>query len=281
MSFLFRKPSLKLAVLVLCALPTAQANTGLAPVDCVINPFHVADISSPVPGVLEELQVERSAWVERGQALATMENSVEQATVALAKKRAEVDSEVQLADVNLQFDQKRQLRIGKLHERQAVSVEIRDEADREASLSRWEVQQARDLRDIRQLELRRARAQLEQKTIRSPLTGYVASIYRFPGEYVEDQPILRVVQLDPLLVEAVVPMEMFGQIHEGMEADVYPELQQNQSSVATVINVDPMGDAASRTFGVRLELDNPDNALPAGLKCEVKFRSVAENTVSP
>ena len=281
MSFLFRKPSLKLAVLVLCALPTAQANTGLAPVDCVINPFHVADISSPVPGVLEELQVERSAWVERGQALATMENSVEQATVALAKKRAEVDSEVQLADVNLQFDQKRQLRIGKLHERQAVSVEIRDEADREASLSRWEVQQARDLRDIRQLELRRARAQLEQKTIRSPLTGYVASIYRFPGEYVEDQPILRVVQLDPLLVEAVVPMEMFGQIREGMEADVYPELQQNQSRVATVINVDPMGDAASRTFGVRLELDNPDNALPAGLKCELKFRTDAQTTAAP
>lgn len=281
MSFLFQKSSLKLAAWLLCALPAAQANTLLAPVDCVINPFHIADISSPVPGVLEDIQVERSAWVERGQVLATMENSVEQATVALAKKRAEVDSEVQLADVNLQFDQKRQLRIGKLHERQAVSVEIRDEADREASLSRWEVQQARDLRDIRQLELRRARAQLEQKTIRSPLTGYVASIYRFPGEYVEDQPILRVVQLDPLLVEAVVPMEMFGQIHEGMEADVYPELQQNQSRVATVINVDPMGDAASRTFGVRLELDNPDNALPAGLKCEVKFRSVAENTVSP
>ena len=90
MSFLFRKPSLKLAVLVLCALPTAQANTGLAPVDCVINPFHVADISSPVPGVLEELQVERSAWVERGQALATMENSVEQATVALANKTARI-----------------------------------------------------------------------------------------------------------------------------------------------------------------------------------------------
>ncbi len=273
MVVLHQKRPLWVGFLFLFSVSLVHAASTLAPVDCVINPFHVADISSPVPGVLEDIEVERSMWVERGQVLATMENSVERATVALARKRAEVDSEVQLADVNLLFDEKRQLRIGKLHERQAVSVEIRDEADREASLSRWELQQAQDLREIRQLELRRARAQLEQKTIRSPLTGFVASIYRFPGEYVEDQPILRVVQLDPLLVEAVVPMEMFGQIKEGMEADVYPELQQGQARVARVINVDPMGDAASRTFGVRLELANPEYALPAGLKCELKFHS--------
>jgi hypothetical protein len=56
---------------------------------------------------------------------------------------------------------------------------------------------------------------------------------------------------------------------------------------ATVLPADPVGgryeaavtlveqviDAASATFGVRLELENPDYALPAGLECEVMFPS--------
>ncbi len=35
--------------------------------------------------------------------------------------------------------------------------------------------------------------------------------------------------------------------------------------------VDKVVDAASGTFGVRLELPNPDTSLPAGLKCRVRF----------
>jgi hypothetical protein len=35
--------------------------------------------------------------------------------------------------------------------------------------------------------------------------------------------------------------------------------------------VDPVIDAASGTFGVRLELPNSDYRLPAGLRCKVRF----------
>jgi membrane fusion protein, multidrug efflux system len=35
--------------------------------------------------------------------------------------------------------------------------------------------------------------------------------------------------------------------------------------------VDHVIDAASGTFGIRLELKNPDYSLPAGLKCKVRF----------
>ena len=40
---------------------------------------------------------------------------------------------------------------------------------------------------------------------------------------------------------------------------------------ARVKVVDPVIDAASGTFGVRLELPNPNYRLPAGLKCKVRF----------
>ncbi len=225
-----------------------------------------------MPGVLSKVSVERSQRVEKGDVLAVLENSVERATVALAKARAGIDSEIQLADVNLLFDEKRQVRIDKLHERQAVSVEIRDEAAREVELSRWELQQAKDLKTVRELELIRAKAQLRQKTLSSPLSGFVVEKFKVEGEYVEDQPVVRVAQLDPLLIEAVVPMELFGQIEVGMQGLVYPELDTDNPRKAEVIEVDRMGDAASRTFSVRLELPNPNYGLPAGLKCELSFQ---------
>jgi membrane fusion protein, multidrug efflux system len=72
-------------------------------------------------------------------------------------------------------------------------------------------------------------------------------------------------------VEVVVPVEMFGKIKEGMTADVVPEFQGFETYRATVTIVDRMIDAASGTFGVRLELPNKENALPSGLKCRVAF----------
>ncbi len=41
--------------------------------------------------------------------------------------------------------------------------------------------------------------------------------------------------------------------------------------IATIAVVDPVIDAASGTFNVRLDLPNPDGAIPGGLHCTVKF----------
>jgi len=41
---------------------------------------------------------------------------------------------------------------------------------------------------------------------------------------------------------------------------------------ARVVIVDHVVDAASATFGIRLELPNPDNRIPAGIRCRVRFR---------
>ena len=50
-----------------------------------------------------------------------------------------------------------------------------------------------------------------------------------------------------------------------------PEAPVNGAYQARVKVVDQVVDAASGTFGVRLELPNPGYRLPAGLKCKVRF----------
>ena len=60
-----------------------------------------------------------------------------------------------------------------------------------------------------------------------------------------------------------------------MRAEVRLESQESRKYSAYVIIVDRVIDAASGTFGVRLELPNPDYRVPAGLMCKVVFPALA------
>ena len=105
------------------------------------------------------------------------------------------------------------------------------------------------------------------------IEGVVVARMHNAGEYIEDQPLMRIVRLDPLHVEAILPMRLFGKVKPGMKAKVVPELNEGMGHEATVVLVDAMGDAASGTFGARLELPNPDEGLPAGLKCRMQLQA--------
>ena len=88
----------KFAILLgLCLSANAATAKALPALDCVVNPYQLVDLASSVPGVLHELHVDKSDYLEAGQIAATLEAGVEVASVALAKARAEIDSEVQVS----------------------------------------------------------------------------------------------------------------------------------------------------------------------------------------
>jgi multidrug efflux pump subunit AcrA (membrane-fusion protein) len=72
-------------------------------------------------------------------------------------------------------------------------------------------------------------------------------------------------------VEVIMPVRTLGSVKVGMQAQVKPEAPVGGVYKAKVTIVDKVVDAASGTFGVRLELPNPDYRLPPGLKCKVLF----------
>lgn len=251
----------------------ASTKSALPSVDCVINPYRVVEIASPVRGVIKDILVERSDQVLKGQVVAKLASEVEKAGVELAKSRALIKSEIKVGQVNLDYDRRYKNRINSLYQEKVVSTELIEEAKRGKELSVWKLKQAQELSEIRLLELRRAEELLMQKTISSPIDGFVLDTFKYKGEYVEDQSIMRIAQLDPLIVEAIMPMENFGQVKVGMTAEVHPEVVSTDIVQAKVSVVDRIGDTASGTFGVRLEMPNPDNKLPAGIKCIVKINA--------
>jgi len=117
----------------------------------------------------------------------------------------------------------------------------------------------------------RAEAAYALRSVRSPINGVVVERLLAPGEFAKQAPILKLAQLDPLRVEVIAPVQLWGQIAVGMAAQIMPEAPVKGSHRARVTIVDRVIDAASGTFGVRLELPNPNLRLPAGLKCTVRF----------
>jgi RND family efflux transporter MFP subunit len=240
--------------------------------DCIIEPSIVASIGSPVEGVIEKLHVERSDLVEAGQVLVELESGVERAQVKLARARSQMRGAVEAREASLSLEQRRRGRVSQLFEEQALSLDVREQADTEAEIARLQLVEAQENQQLASLQLQQALEILRRRTIHSPGSGVVIDRLMSPGEVVDDdETILQVAQIDPLRVEVILPAAMFGTVRTGMRAAVEPEFPGDSVHVAKVQLVDRVIDAASGTFGVRLELPNPDHAIPGGLNCQVRF----------
>ena len=90
----------------------------------------------------------------------------------------------------------------------------------------------------------------------------------------QDSEILELAQVNPLNVEVIVPVKYFGEIQPGMVANVTLQEPVGGSYEAKVNVIDKVIDAASGTFGVRLQIPNPDYKIPSGLRCEARFTGI-------
>jgi RND family efflux transporter MFP subunit len=246
----------------------------------LIEPFELVNVGTPVEGVVENVAVERSALVEKGQPLVRLESSVENMVVKRAAVLAAVEGELELERERLAFAERMHKRVEELFQGEAISAEKRDEAATEVSLARARLQKAKENRSLAILDLERVEAMLNRRTIKSPISGVVVERFVSPGEFVDNKPLLKLAQMDPLRVEVILPAEMLNSIKPGMKAKIKPETYEENDYTATVSIVDRVIDPASGTFGVRLELPNPGYQLPGGLKCQVFFDDL-QKTASP
>ncbi len=257
------------------AAPPASAPVVRAPrsparpaVGCLISPERVADIGSPVTGVVAQVVVERGARVGKGQVLVQLEREVETAGVQAAEARASVDADIQAAQATYVLALQRHQRLVGLVGQGFVSQQAIDQARAERNVAEQKLAQAKAQQAIQSRELGVVRAQLGLRTVRSPFAGVVVDRFVNDGERVEEKPLLRLAQVNPLRVELVLPATRWGSVREGDAIGVLPELPGATSAVARVTHVDSVLDPASNTFVVRLQLPNPDFKLPAGARCK-------------
>lgn len=212
--------------------------------DCLLEPNKHIEVSSPVRGIISHLYVSRGDVVASGDRLFDLRSEQEEAEVRVAEAKAE-------------FGERTLVRNDDLYEQELISIHERDQYETDARLAR--------------LALEEARVRLALKQVVSPISGYVVETNKAEGEYVDEQPLVTIVNIDPLYVEVVAPSSYLGRVEKGMQATVVPEAPMDSPHPARVSIVDPIVDGASGTIRIRLEMGNPGGKVPSGLKCGLEF----------
>ncbi len=245
----------------------------LSDMDCVIEPSALIELGSAVPGLIAESYFDRSDYVNAGVVVARLESSVERVSLAIAEQVADSSTSVDLRRITAKFGNRTRARNEKMLKTASVSRQVMDQVTTEAKIAELQVAQEREAKILAELEVERASASLNRREIRSPFSGTITERYKTTGEYVDNDPIYQVAQLDPLNVEVIIPIDYLGTVETGMSAQISLDVPGFEDKVleAMVRRIDSVADAASATYGVRLTLDNPEMTIPSGVRCQVDF----------
>jgi len=249
------------AMLLLPAMPRAQGLPGLdlsqlsgsagETVDCVLEPSEQVTISSPIPGIIERIHVERGDRVAKGAPIAELKSSLEAAQVALRQAR-------------VRFAERKLARNEELYREDLISEHELDEVRTELQLA--------------EMEMAEAKVVLAQKRITSPFAGLIVARHQSPGQYVISEPIVTLVETDTIHAEVMLPAAMLATVREGTVVTIEPEYPPGVRHQGSVSLIDPVVDSASGTFGIRVTLDNRDRRIYAGVHCKATFDVPATRT---
>jgi len=99
--------------------------------------------------------------------------------------------------------------------------------------------------------------QLKKHTIRSPFAGWVVERFTEKGEWVSRGGLVAtVVELDQVEVEVQVPERLVSTLRRGMEVRLEFEAAPTTTWIGTINQVVPQADLLSRSFPVKVLLDN-------------------------
>ena len=205
------------------------------------EPYKTINVSASEQGVIAEMLVEEGAVVKNGQVLARLDIAALQAERDIAK-----------AEAKLQATRKQ-----RLEELAAANRSTPEELDK-----------ARTDFTIKEAQVRKIEAQIETRTMRSPVDGIVTEIKRDPSEAVSaaNPHVLTVVQVDKLLVNLFLPPARAATFKVGATAQLQL-LDEQGKAPATVEFVSPVTDSASGTVRVKFVLENASGAHRSGGRC--------------
>lgn len=258
--------------------PAEAASTSIPspPIIGMTEPHETVVLASIHQGVISAVAVHEGDEVRRGQEIVLLDDSAQRKRTEIAQAAAESTLDVELARCTLEQAERELQRIQNLAD---------STSPKELNDARTAAETARLAHRIAQLEhdqaLRRhesERLQLDELRLRAPFNGYVREIHKHAGAAVDElEPIVTLVQLDPLVVAADCPLTLAHQIAVGQEVLVRPMDARWKPRVGRVALASRVADPASQTFRVKIEVANEDGGWMAGLKMEIAW---GENKVA-
>ena len=205
-----------------------------------------ATVVARVSGVVESVFVEEGEVIQKGEALAKLDDE-------------RLELELKRANVQLRKLESVYQRMERMREKQLVSEE-----EYEQARSEYEAQEvARDL----------ARLQVEHTTIRAPFGGVVSERMVKTGNMVgANNPAFHITDFDPLWAVMHVPERAVQQLATGQSATVRLDAVPDRAFEGRVDLISPVVDPESGTFRVVVEVRDPSRTAKPGMFGRVRIQ---------
>jgi len=223
------------------------------PISGELSAIQRTRLSSNVEGRVQSIRAEAGQRVARGQALLQVDRELSELDLEAARAtRAEIRADLD--------DARRRLREAE-ELAQRDSIAQTDVRARESEVERQRAALARQ-----ESEVARQALLLQRHTLRAPFPGVVVRRMTDLGEWVEPgAAVFELVAVEQLRLELGVPQRYFGRIDGDTEARVDAEALDGRPLQTTVHEVIPDSDPESRTFPVRIRVDNRELRLTPGM----------------
>lgn len=141
----------------------------------------------------------------------------------------------------------------------------------QGTIAEQQLDAARTRVDAAKAALQSAQIGVSRAVVRAPFAGVVAQVDVERGEIAAPgAPLVRLVQLDPVLVTLSVPDRDVVALRVGMEAQVRAGAEP-MPRVGRIARISPAADLRTRAFSVEVELPNADRKLLPGMIAQVEI----------
>ena len=231
--------------LVKVAEAKSQMVTQIAEFTGNIEPYAKNSISSSASQRIEKIYVEVGTRVRKGQLLVQMENL----NYGNAKTQIE----------NLKIDMSR---IDALYAAGGVSKQQSDQIHTQVKVAE---------ESLRNLD--------KNTKLLSPIDGVVTQRNFDNGDLTMGQPILVVMQLQPVKIMVSISEEFFPRVKIGTPVEISLDIYEGQKFPGKVSLIYPTIDVASRTFQAQVSINNPKMEIRPGMFARAKVELGAKNRV--
>ncbi|MDQ7789877.1 MAG: efflux RND transporter periplasmic adaptor subunit [Clostridia bacterium] len=235
-----------------------------------------------MPGKVSAVLADVGDRVQAGQTLMRLDATELQAQLSQAEAGVTLaESGLRQAELSFRDTQKNYERMKHLYEQGAIAAAEFEKVEMGYEIARDQAEK------LAPAQLKQAKAQLayvqanyNNTILTSPISGIVSARSVTVGELAaQTMPVFTVVSFDSVYVETNASEQQVNKIKAGQEVTVRISAVSSEPLAGKVTNVSPAADSRTRTYPVKVEMDNPEHLIKPGMFAEVDLSKTDDEVI--
>ncbi|MCK5392161.1 MAG: efflux RND transporter periplasmic adaptor subunit [Deltaproteobacteria bacterium] len=232
-----------------------------------VEPNKRSIIASEIEGLVESLPGKEGKFVNKGEVIAKFNTRTIEIDLNEAKAgKREAQARYQLAKQNL-------TRFQELESKGVASIQQLQGSESEKSA--WAARISQFQAQVDGLEY-----DIEKSNITAPFSGYVTEEYTEVGQWVQKGgQVVELIDIEIAEINIDMPERYISKVKTGLSVNVNFDALPDLELKGKITSLVPQADRESRTFPVKINIDNKDGTIKSGMVARVSFPIGEPSTV--